>query len=675
MAKVNPFLELYLTEGIAAEQFAQLFSPVLARESETHTLFQPGNIVLVGLQGSGKTALLNLMRPEVMITYRKLADSDWPLPKEISRFVSAGINLNLSKARDFGQRRASGEESDVTTDALLFGDFLNYWVVDDLLDSIEVLAGDSETQIYRELEINADSSRLNKFAKELALHSCWFGALKDIRSYEQLRNSIANRIIEYRSYLNFNSELPDCIVRSKTSAGEPIAVMAERLKQFGILRTDTPVLIRIDQFEDLMGIERDASDVTGTAFRQIVMKMISERDSRVSYRVGARSYALYPDWQVFGTGTAAEELRNFKILDIGELLRGREARRSLFKNFCEDVLRRRLEVSKTEIPRPLSYVFGGPEKPSDRAKQYVKTKKTNVVTSKAHLPRKMLDYLTRLASVDPLSARLGEAWLLQQLNKRESKINLETVEQQPWNSSSRRWWKKERIQQALLQIAASQRQRMMWYGSSDISALSGRNILVFLSICQFIWAEYLRSNPEQSNEIPHAITPEIQNMGIHETSSYWYRKIRADPDGGDDRYRFVGAVGTDLRNHLRADRRMSYPGANGFSLSEAELEKNRDVQEFLNKCISFGVLEWFRHTPKSPGRGQSSKWYLFSILTPYFQIPTPHTKEPRYIGVNEVRKWMVSDSVNRAGHRSTKSEKMQYQPKFGGQFSLDLEDG
>ena len=50
MAKVNPFLELYLTEGIAAEQFAQLFSPVLARESETHTLFQPGNIVLVGLQ-------------------------------------------------------------------------------------------------------------------------------------------------------------------------------------------------------------------------------------------------------------------------------------------------------------------------------------------------------------------------------------------------------------------------------------------------------------------------------------------------------------------------------------------------------------------------------------------------------------------------------------------------
>ena len=675
MGKVNPFLELYLTEGIAAEQFAQLFSPVLARESETHTLFQPGNIVLVGLQGSGKTALLNLMRPEVMITYRKLADSNWPLPKEISRFVSAGINLNLSRARDFGQRTVSGDDSDVTTDALLFGDFLNYWLVDDLLNSIELLAGDSETKIYRELEIHTDSSRLNEFAKGVALHACWFGALEGIRTYEQLRESIANRIIAYRSFLNFNSELPDCILGSKTSAGEPIAVMADSLKKFSVLRTDIPVLIRIDQFEDLMGIERNASDVTGTAFRQIVMKMISERDSRVSYRVGARPYALYPDWQVFGTGATAEELRNFKILDIGELLRGREARRSLFRNFCEDVLRRRLEVNKKEISSPLSYVFGGPEKPSERAKQYVRKEKTNVVTSKADLPRKNFKYLTRLASVDPLSARLGEAWLLQQLNKREGKTNLDTFEQQPWNSPSRRWWKKERIQQALMQIAASQRQKMMWYGSSDILALSGRNILVFLSICQFIWAEYLRSDTEPESNIPRAIPPEIQNMGIHETSSYWYRKIRADPEGGDDRYRFAGAVGTDLRNGLRADRRMSYPGANGFSLSEADLDRNQDVQDFLNRCVAFGVLEWFRHTPKSPGRGQSRKSYLFSILTPYFQIPTPHIKEPRYMKVSDVRKWMASEIVNHRGKGKCQGEGTQYEPNFGGQFSLDLDDG
>ena len=71
ISSTNPFAELYVTESIGTETFAKLFSPILARESQTHALFQPGNIVLTGLQGSGKTALLNLMRPEVMIAYRK----------------------------------------------------------------------------------------------------------------------------------------------------------------------------------------------------------------------------------------------------------------------------------------------------------------------------------------------------------------------------------------------------------------------------------------------------------------------------------------------------------------------------------------------------------------------------------------------------------------------------
>ena len=79
----------------------KLFSPVLALETQTHALFQPGNVVLTGLQGSGKTALLNLLRPDVMIAYRRL-EAEWPLPDNLSKFVAAGINLNSSKARDFG---------------------------------------------------------------------------------------------------------------------------------------------------------------------------------------------------------------------------------------------------------------------------------------------------------------------------------------------------------------------------------------------------------------------------------------------------------------------------------------------------------------------------------------------------------------------------------------------
>ena len=110
----NPFAELYVTESVGTDTFATLFSPVLARETQTHALFQPGNIVLIGLQGSGKTALMNLLRPEVMIAYRRLG-AEWPLPDGLSMFVAAGINLNSSKARDFGQRILSHTEDSVAT--------------------------------------------------------------------------------------------------------------------------------------------------------------------------------------------------------------------------------------------------------------------------------------------------------------------------------------------------------------------------------------------------------------------------------------------------------------------------------------------------------------------------------------------------------------------------------
>ena len=82
MASSNPFAELYVTESIGTEKFAELFSPVLANESQTHALFQPGNIFLTGLQGSGKTALLSLLRPEIMIAYRRVG-AHWPLPEEL----------------------------------------------------------------------------------------------------------------------------------------------------------------------------------------------------------------------------------------------------------------------------------------------------------------------------------------------------------------------------------------------------------------------------------------------------------------------------------------------------------------------------------------------------------------------------------------------------------------
>lgn len=670
MGGINPFVELYVSENIAAEKFVRIFSPILARQSETHALFQPGNIVLTGLQGSGKTALLSLMKPEVMIAYRK-SGLDFPLPSHCSRFLSGGINLNSSKARDFGQRMLGAELSTVSVFALLFGDFVNYWIIDDLLNNLEKIANDTETGLGVDFGIHFGEEQLSAFVKVILKNACWFGALSEVGNYSEFRQCVTKRIADYRSFLNYNIDLPNYISASKTSPGEPISVIAESLRTSGIVPEDIPVLIKIDQFEDLLGLENDAEDLNGDEFRGVVMKMLSERDHRVSYRIGTRPYAMFPDFSVFGSSTVAEELRNFKVVDIGELMRGGEARRSLFPRFCEDVFKRRLGSSDPSTTNLLKTVFGARDIPSDRAKNYVKSNPSGVIRSNSGLPVDVIQFLQNLAISDPLSAKLGEAWLLQRQPK--SDVSLAIAKLEEWNSNSSQWWKKERIQQALLQIAADQKQRMIWYGQDDIVALAGHNVLTFLTLCQFIWAEYLRTLDVTSDLLPVNIGFQIQNIGIQEASAYWFRKIKSDPKGGDDRHRFINVLAVELRNALRDDRRMSYPGENGFSLPNEIIERHEDAAKFLERCVAYGVLESFKHTPKTKGRGQSRKWYLFAILTPYFQLPTAHIKEPKYLTIDILYRWFTRADVDLNIPAFHIKSRETFDGSTSNQLSLDLD--
>lgn len=647
MAHKNPFVNLYTTEIESAEKFVNVFSPVLVKDSDTHALFQQGNVILTGLQGSGKTALLNLLKPEIRIAYEK-CEQQWPLPEHCADFISAGINLSRSSSMDFGQVSIEGSEAKNKQHIpLLFADFINYWIVDDLLNTIETIEFSGCSSLIERLLVDYSVENKNKFADLLSKQSCWFGGIERVSTYSELRKQLDNRIIEYREFLNLNNELPLNFLATKSSPGEPISVAAKMLKESGIISKDLPVFIRIDQFEDLMGLEKEVDGSYSALFRQMIMKMLGTRDDRVSYRVGARPYSISADYGMYGTKSSVEEMRNYRRLDLGDLLRGREARKSLFPQFCNDVFKRRLESANFSVGKSIknltNHVFGGRVLPEDKALAYAKGKNRSILGKDEGWPHGCYTFLAKLAEEAPLSAKLGEAWLRQQIHRSKDSsslsIDIEDLEKRPWDSKSRQWWRKERIQQALLQISAKNQQRMKWYGSSDVVALSGRNILVFLSICQFVWAEFLRSSEEFDSKLPKSISPDIQDMGIQEASAYWFRKVKADQHG-TDRHRFANVLGHELRTQMRDDRRMSYPGANGFSLPEKELEANKEVSNFLDNCVSYGVLECFKHTPKSKSRGQSLKWYMFPILSPYFQLPTPHTKEPMYVRVSHVIDWM-----------------------------------
>ena len=669
---INPFVELYVTEHISAEKFVKIFSPLLVSQPEVLSLFQPGNIVVAGLQGSGKTALLNLFKPEVLIAYKN-SDTPWPLPESHSKFISAGINLAKSCAMDFGQRPIcypQDTKKDITP--LFFVDFINYWIVDDFLSSLETLHLSKNADVKNFLGIDYSIEKKEYFAQDIIKNACWFGGLDKAKNYSEIRQLIKQRITSYREYLNFNSELPEFLVKTKTSPGEPISVAAASLKACEIIPNDLPVFVRIDQFEDLMGLEEGSND-NAQSFRKMVMKMLGTRDDRISYRIGARPYSFSPDFTMYATHSSVEERRDFQIVDVDSLLVGDQKRRALFKRFSNDVFRRRIKTSKIPIKSDSDVsairIFGGKARPEEKAAKYAKSGPRKIIRFLDNRLNGYKSHLQDLAETDPLSAKLGEAWLMQNITKKKP-IDLEYVKDCPWES--RTWWKKERIQQALLQIAASRQQRMVWYGFDDILALSGSNILVFLSLCQFIWSEHLRSLGSNStgNLLPKNISSQIQNMGIQDASEYWFRKIKADPSGGDDRHRFLNVLGQFFRIKLRDDKNMSYPGNTGFSLPEKELELHKEIANFLDRCVAYGALQSFSHTPKTKSRGQSKKWYLSPILTPYFQIPTPRTKEPFYARINDLENWLERSDVY-IKKRSNDREQKKYN-QTGIQIEMDI---
>lgn len=230
----NPFNELYVTETVAPEDFVQLFSPVLIRHALP--LFQPGNVVVKGVQGSGKSMLMNLLKPEIRIAYEK-ANEPLPLPPGLTRFVGAGINFIRSAAIDFGQRATDADSTkDMRKLPHYFADFFNYWIVYDILRSLEMLTRECGGKLGKDLGLRRTSGLLDAFAARLSTDPCWFGYLAGVRNYDQLQGRIQDRIGIYRRFLNFALDsLPEELKSSTTPVGEPISRATECLWDCGIV--------------------------------------------------------------------------------------------------------------------------------------------------------------------------------------------------------------------------------------------------------------------------------------------------------------------------------------------------------------------------------------------------------------------------------------------------------
>lgn len=658
----NPFHHLYAGEKVDPAEFVQIFSNKLVEHASP--VFQSGHVVLTGVQGSGKSMLYKLFDPAVRIAYADL-EEPFPISPDHSNFIGAGINVNTARCNEFGNRRVADNK---VAKEVLFGDFFNYIVCIDILRSVCLLS--EQSRICKELKIDLSAAKSQHFVDSVRGNPVWEGYLSEVDSLVGLQERMQHRENKYRRFLNFNDkELDPEVASSKTSIGEPAKVLVRALRESKIVSEKTEFLILVDQYEELATIN-DQED--GADYRSVVNKCIS-RDPTLSYRIGTRGYAWRNHLNVFGSKGHLEQDRDYKLVELDVKLREQESvKTSIFSDFARDVFLRRLKFlatpgSRRANAKRISDALGASLLPRDEAQQLAGKAPSAVLKIESEWPNWVSSQLQELAQSDPLSAKLGETWYRQKGIPDEAVVPA-------WEAKSKQYWRKERIELTLLKIASKKKQRAIYSGESDILGLSGGNILVFLSLCQYIWdyASQASASRGRAPELP--ISPSIQTISVFQTARTWLDRIPSDYGRSDDRYKLIELLGQKFATSLHNDEKMSNPGQNGISLTIEDLRQNSDIFSFLVEAVDYGNLTMVEHATRSKDRKRRLKFYLNPLYCPIFRIPYQHTKEPKYIRAEILRGWLgevgIMERLETAPTRR-RSEKMADLPLFDLMNKLD----
>jgi len=640
----NPFHDLWLTEILTPEEFVRMFSPQVALNASQ--LFATGNVVVRGTQGSGKSMLLNLLNTRTRIAYER-ARVDYPGVDAARPFISAGVHLIRAGASKVASRLA--EQPEIRRRmwaATTFGDYINYCLVEDLLENLLYLASEQAANgaLRSQIALDWNANTQADFVHRVASSEVWFGYLQHCTSLADVRAAVSARLTGYRGYFNFNHELDASIERSKTAIAQPLLVIADALRSARVVPNNALFFLRIDQHEELFALEQTTG--TGSIFRQVINSALSARDGRVSFRIGTRHYSWNDNVEIWGSGAKLENMRDYVVIDLDETFRRRENARSgrAFDAFAEDVFRRRLlstdfgtELTEDQKESPLLWVFGKTLTAAERACHIGLPTKPLVSIPPDWDPRWKSELEALWTSGERLHAKLGEAWLRQTAQQRAGiHRDRSLVEGHPWRGQ--KYWIKERNEAALVQLAGSAIQSLVWSGQRNVIDLSGFNILAFMSICRSIWAAWLRYvQPEDLAKLlgPPQIPESEQSIGIAEASKIWFDKLREGFDG-DKRTTFVSALGTWFAKEIREDRSLSNPGHNGFSIMNREFARDCEMVRLVKSSRDQGDLIEVEHTTKSADQVPRTKWYLHPLLCPTFRIPFVRTKEPIYTNLAEL---------------------------------------
>jgi hypothetical protein len=669
----NPFTEAYVTHTVSDDNFVRFFSPVLVKAASA--ILQPGNVVIKGTQGSGKSMLLRLLDPEIRVAYfnvdprQQSADTRFPVSQNLRNFISTRVDLSKSGLLDIANTLPVQPSPDDIADLTKsFADFFNYWLLRGLLLCIDKICDTPKP--FGDLVV---SEHRDAFASSLSAQDCWFDGLSGVSDWKSLASVVKDRVVAYRAWANGNRDLPESIRYSRTMIGEPLSRASEQLKVTGVIDANTYVFATIDQIEALW-MQGEGRRELGERLRRELHEVLGKRDDRVSYRIGARRH----DWGKGGSlamrdGRQLEQGRDYEVLDIDALLRrGENAKKWAFRCLAEDVFKRRVLTAfpdttgaPADIYMPERF-FGPSPTPQEIVAEAIKQPVFDrLIKLDSEWPepwRRAIETVfdKRLVGIpqpppeqyscDPLNALLLAAWGLQTGGKGKEAQRMtrvlrappQSASEAPWNKA-KLYWRKERYPLAVLQLISRHQQRMLWWGLAKMLSLCGSNILRFITICRVTWDYWQRLTDGTPTVLASkSIVPSnIQSRAIFEASRKVHEALVRQPGqpAGDVRSRFLNEIASWLRARLVDDKAMSNPGQNGFSLRISELDEHPKLRQLIEEAVGWGDLYEMDHTSKSKAERSSEprkKYYINPALSPFYDLPEAHTKEPVYAKLGDI---------------------------------------
>ena len=642
----NPFNELYLSEAIEHPAvYSRWFSPTIIT-GETETLFRKGNAVLRGSNGIGKTMLLRLFSPEVRAAY--LEDpADFVFPHSLEKTIGLNVNFLHTGFGALGMRALDKDET-VNRDkwGLVFGDLLNYYIVEQLVGTLVYLNGPGRL-VADGVGIRLSTQLLDRFASVVVGDPCWFGALGTVSTVGGLRDALRKRIECYRAFINWNiARLPPEITRTKTVIGAPILTARAALLVTEIMDDDTDIAVTLDQYESLYHVDygggEDPEATMGSTLCRVANSLLAQRRPGVSFKIGVRHYAWKKEIRGFHTDQRLELGRDYQLIDLDKVLRREENQKSwIFPAFASDVAARRIAVARGGNAQEHHRWLRDRLETLKPEQEIAKYSRRNTEKLRPDVedswPDGWCNFLGSVFELNQYRAKLTEVWVRQTLGQGRELPEV-PQEHRRWTPWAKAWWEKERREALLAQIASDCQQRKLYAGWRTLLTLSGGNILIFINLCREIWDHWGRA--EGTADATAKISADIQSQAVRIVASDWLNKQEETPRGATRR-NFVVRLGIGMRAALMADRTLSYPGRTGFSLLRKELEEDPALDSFLEAAVEYGALIRRPHTTKEKDRAPRLKWYLSPILCPNFEIPAIRTKEPYYASAHEVRTWIA----------------------------------